>query len=412
MEIASLIILGIIFGWPLLMMIFAVGSLLIEKLEKFIKESSVAFKNSALYEKLKEELKESGISIEDPLLAIREYKNALEVIAKEKSKGFPWLSEAYADFFYLLNMKIADYFETKSHPAPKAAEKIREIARARREIEMKLRQAQYIIKYFLSLVPSLEEWIGEEDDELIKAVLSREVDEPFFTLKAYWFTGQDPARRYLSKEEWEKLPRLEKLQLALERYWNPKNRFEAGIMYERYIGYLYETNGWDVYYSGIQEGKADLGRDLIAKKGDTTKIIQCKRWSSPRFKIINEKHIFQLFGTAFQYKLEHPEENVIAAFYTTTEVSDLAKKFAEELSRIIPIEIYANFPLQKYPLVKCNVSRRTGEKIYHLPFDQQYDRTLIEEERNECYVETVAEAERLGYRRAFRWRGNVKTQEG
>lgn len=27
-----------------------------------------------------------------------------------------------------------------------------------------------------------------------------------------------------------------------------------------------------------------------------------------------------------------------------------------------------------YPLIKCNVSMRDGEKIYHLPFDQQYDR--------------------------------------
>jgi len=55
--------------------------------------------------------------------------------------------------------------------------------------------------------------------------------------------------------------------------------------------------------------------------------------------------------------------------------------------------------------VKCNVSRRTGEKIYHLPFDQQYDRTLVEEDRDEYYVETVREAEELGFRRAFRWRG-------
>jgi len=28
-----------------------------------------------------------------------------------------------------------------------------------------------------------------------------------------------------------------------------------------------------------------------------------------------------------------------------------------------------------------------------------------EEERNECYVDTVKEAEQLGFRRAFRWRG-------
>jgi hypothetical protein len=50
------------------------------------------------------------------------------------------------------------------------------------------------------------------------------------------------------------------------------------------------------------------------------------------------------------------------------------------------------------------VSLRDGTKIYDLPFDQQYDRTLIEY-KDECYVETVAEAEKLGFRRAFRWRG-------
>ena len=338
----------------------------------------------------------------------RKWKEEIEIIASEKSKGFPWLAEAYADYFYLKELEEAKYLEYKSHPAPKSAEKVREIARQKKEISLKLRQAQYIIKYFLSLVPSLEEWLGERDEELIKAVLSRDIEEPFFTLKAYWQSGQDPARRYLSKEEWEKLSILEKLQLALERYWNPKTRFEAGIIYERYIGYLHEIDGWNVYYSGVHEGKADLGRDLIAKKESTTKIIQCKRWSSPKFKMINEKHIFQLFGTAFQYKLENPKEKVIAAFYSTAPVSELARQFAKELSKILYIETKDNFPLQKYPLVKCNVSRRTGEKIYHLPFDQQYDRTLIEEEKNECYVWTVSEAEKLGYRRAFKWLGETK----
>jgi len=32
----------------------------------------------------------------------------------------------------------------------------------------------------------------------------------------------------------------------------------------------------------------------------------------------------------------------------------------------------------------------------------------IEEERNECYVKTVSEAEKLGYCRAFKWRGKTK----
>jgi hypothetical protein len=87
--------------------------------------------------------------------------------------------------------------------------------------------------------------------------------------------------------------------------------------------------------------------------------------------------------------------------YTSTNVSETAAKFASMLG----VQIVQNFPLGRYPAIKCNVSLRDGTKIYHLPFDQQYDRTLIEF-KDECFVETVAEAEALGFRRAFRWRGN------
>ena len=88
-------------------------------------------------------------------------------------------------------------------------------------------------------------------------------------------------------------------------------------------------------------------------------------------------------------------------FITSTRLSEKAKEFAN----VLGVQVIENLPLKHYPSVKCNVSRRTGEKIYHLPFDQQYDRTLIEDERNECYVETVKEAEDLGFRQAFWWRG-------
>jgi hypothetical protein len=91
---------------------------------------------------------------------------------------------------------------------------------------------------------------------------------------------------------------------------------------------------------------------------------------------------------------------VSACFVTSTKLSDRAKQFANELQ----IKIVEDLPLEHYPCIKCNVSRINGTKIYHLPFDQQYDRTIIEEERNEYYVETVKEAESLGFRRAFRWK--------
>lgn len=48
------------------------------------------------------------------------------------------------------------------------------------------------------------------------------------------------------------------------------------------------------------------------------------------------------------------------------------------------------------------VEKLLNERIYHLPFDQQYDRTKIIPALGECYVRTVSEAESLGFRRAFR----------
>ena len=60
--------------------------------------------------------------------------------------------------------------------------------------------------------------------------------------------------------------------------------------------------------------------------------------------------------------------------------------------------------MSDYPLVKCNIAMRDGAKIYHLPFDKQYDRTKIIPANGEKYVYTVAETEKAGFRRAWKWR--------
>ena len=60
--------------------------------------------------------------------------------------------------------------------------------------------------------------------------------------------------------------------------------------------------------------------------------------------------------------------------------------------------------LEPYPCIKCNISR-SGEKIYHLPFDQQYDVTQIGTTKGDFYASSVKEAESAGFRRAFRWHG-------
>lgn len=321
---------------------------------------------------------------------------AIQTLAQEKTQGFPWLAQAYADYLHLQDLDRADYLQWKSHPAPIAAKTVREVAAQRRVAEKLYRVLKYKLEYYENLFPWLVDFTGEDIDDLIKQVMERkergkeELEEP-----------DDPAKKWLTQAEYGSLPTVERNQRALDRYWQKKkkSKWEIGRDYERYIGYLYESKGYGVYYQGIVEGLADLGRDLVCAKDKSAEIVQCKYWSKE--KQIHEKHIFQLFGTAIAYRIDHPKMRVTPWFVTSTILSETAKRFAKELD----VRWSDNYPLEHYPCIKCNVSQRDGTKIYHLPFDQQYDRTLIEEERNECYVETVKEAEAMGFRRAFRWRG-------
>jgi len=341
----------------------------------------------------------------------KENTEALEAIAKEKSQGFPWLARAYDDYFRLQDLKTADLLENKSHPAYKAAEQVRQIAKERREAEKAARIANYLLDYCRYLAPWLDEDIGleaKELDEIIKEIHSSwEKKEQEF---------DEETKRHFGPKYYEGLTPTEKLQKKLDWYWDKPNKsnWQIGRDYERYIGYLYETKAWNVYYHG-KKGFEDLGRDLICKKENIAEIIQCKYWAKE--KIIHEKHLYYLFGTTVEYYLENfgteedfqlalfpslvQKRKVIPKLVTTIEVSPKAEQVAKVLGVVIE-----KIPFQQhYPSVKCNVARRTGEKIFHLPFDQQYDTALIEEERLERYVETVAEAEALGFRHAYRWKG-------
>lgn len=341
---------------------------------------------------------------------LKEIEHNLNQIIDEKTIGFPWLADAIAQYYEMRDLKIAEYLEIKLNPAISAATRVREIATEKRIIEKKFRITRNLIKYYESLFPWLPELVGEDLDELIEQVNRKEEKE---------ITQDDPVRFYLTKGEYENLSTTERNQLALNRYYTKKkSSWELGRDYERYIGYLYERDGFNVYYQGIEAGLEDLGRDLIAKRNYEVKIIQCKYWA--QHKTIHEKHICQLFGTTLKYWVEQKKslrqqeleflmslikhDKINGVFVTSTGLSDVAKEFANELG----IEVKEKFPLGKYPSIKCNISKRNGGKIYHLPMDQQYDRTIIDEEKNERYVETVDEAEKLGFRRAYRWGGNDK----
>ena len=336
--------------------------------------------------------REQAVELRERQLDKREI--AIEQFAAEKALGFPWLAHAYEEFLGLQDQESERSLRFKRRPAPKAAEALREISRERRVAKREAKVLEYVLRYYETLFPWLPELRGEDvDDLLISVTAERPAQEDEAT--------DDPARHWLTPAEYETLSNAEKYQLALDWYWKRKKRpWEIGRDYERYVGYLYQQEGFSVYYQGIVEGLEDLGRDLIATSGAHTDVIQCKHWS--QHKQIHEKHINQLFGTVTAYKIDHEQQDVRGVFYTSTALSPRARQFADMLG----IEVVEGFPLQSYSCIKCNVSRRDGTRIYHLPFDQQYDRTVIEEERLECYVNTVTEAEKLGFRRAFRWRGN------
>jgi hypothetical protein len=326
-------------------------------------------------------------------------KVELEILAKEKSKGFPWLANAYAEYHHLKDMEEARWLESKSHPAKKAADKVKEIAHSKRETEKLWRTLKYQLEYYESLFPWLTDFQDDDIDDLVRQVVQNRSNGNYDSNND---ENIDPAKRWLSDGEYKSLSTADKYQRALDRYRSrPKSRWEIGRDYERFAGYQYEKQGWQVKYQGIVEGFSDLGRDLILTRNNSVIIVQCKNWA--RFKTIHEKHIFQLYGTAIAYQIDNPGKIVNATFVTSTVLSERAKQFANALK----IQYQELMPLKEYPCIKCNISKKDGEKIYHLPFDQQYDATIIDTNLGEKFVSTINEAESLGFRRAFRWRGNA-----
>lgn len=320
--------------------------------------------------------------------AINRSERNLQAIVKETRQKHPELATQIADAQYYLDLRSYNQLLHQKRPALKAAEEVKKIAGEKRELLKENRQLQYQLDFYEKLFPWLEEFKEVPSDEAISYAIGSYGSE------------YDAIRKWISPEEYEKLSTAKKYQLALDRWKNrKKSDWDVGIEYERYIGYKLECDGYKVSYIGATLGLKDMGRDLLATKDGKTLIIQCKRWAKE--KTIHEKHLFQLYGSTAVYATEHPGTQCKAVFITTTTLSDTAKKCAEYCG----ISVVENCPMGEYPLIKCNANKE-GEKIYHLPFDQQYDKVVISKNKQSCYAWTTYEAEGLGFRRAYRWHPN------
>ena len=350
-------------------------------------------KNLELHNK-KEELYEKTALINN---LIKKADKSIQSEAKNKGnkKARAWFGALYAETQSLLDNYRSNLLRYKKRPSLKGAEQVREVKKEKRELNKKLKILEYQLKTYEQYFPIIEDfkdYILEDDTFLIKSDGSVSQDEDY-----------DPVQKFLKPEEFKKLPIDRKNQLALDRYLNKTHtKLEIGRFYERYIGYLYEQEDWIVKFFGIIEGFDDLGRDLICTKGNEIHIVQTKNWS--KYKIIREKYLYQHFATTIHYQLQEKiskKVKVKPIFYATIDFSDMAKK----VSKALNIQIKTEKLKKDYPMIKCNINPSTKEKIYHLPFDQQYDKVIIGNNPGELYVKTVAEATKKGFRRAFRYRG-------
>jgi hypothetical protein len=394
METWQVIIAGFLIWalWNISMyLINSIKKKTLEKAQALLARKELEFDQKELFFKYKEEIKQS-----------------LDTLLKEKTMAFPWLANAIAEYYENFDKIFAKYLETKPRPAIVQAERIKQAAQEKKVFKKEFLTAKYIINYYESLFPWLREYVGFNSEELLQAIYSENNSE-----------DEDPVTFYITKSEYKNLPTAERNQIALDRYWNrDKDPWQIGRDYERYIGHLYEMKEFKVEYHGIEKGKEDLGRDLVCIKGKEIEIVQCKYWANQKGILVRENHITQLYGTTIKYFLDHignfpkdqfhlfpeliKEKRITPILVTTTDLSKTAQEFALVLGiRVDKIPMAKN-----YPCIKCNINSRTNERIYHLPFDQQYDTTMITPNTEERWATTVLEAETFGFRRAWRWKGS------
>lgn len=391
------IALWVLIGISLFLLMLVIGFLEIQKkLEwkiEYTKEKGEEEKIKAVQQVLDE--------VRTDRLWIKQEKEIISQKRKTLSEASEIFAEYYANKATEVFQPFIDYFVKKKHQAVSSAQATATLKRETKEKLKQFKQYEYIIKTYESMFPWLEDFKEIPLENTFKDS-KEDIDE-----------DEEIFSRYLSVNEQKTLTKSEKFQKALDRYTNSwdKSNWQIGLFYERYNGYLKERNGYKVIMNGAQKRWQDMGIDLIATKDNSTELIQCKYWAKD--KSIYEKYIFQLFGTTINYISEHYDLNkwdpmdllakgmVKPVFITSTQLSDTARK----VSKALHIELLEGFPLQKdYPKIKCNPSSQFG-KIYHLPFDQQYDNFQVSQTEGAFYAETIQEAESKGFRRAYRWHG-------
>jgi Restriction endonuclease len=318
-----------------------------------------------------------------------------ELLRFELQKGYidgrNWLAEMISQAELDSDRGLENYLRYKKRPAHSAADNVRVIAAEKRQWMTVAKKLEFELAQLSEYFPPIAEYRTAIAEEIVNATLLEDSQSPI-----------DPVLSFITAEEWKNLPVLKREELALERYitGRAKNAADAGRRYERYLGYRYESQGWNVTYEGAIKGFDDYGRDLICIKNNVIHVVQAKRWNIDK-RILHMKHVVQLFGTTKLLQIERNfEKSPKAILISTAEFAEDALLVAKALGVTLETVKFE----QRYPLIKVHIGRN-GEPLYHLPFDQQYDRVQLKKDDGDRYVMNIHEALGLGARRAMRYGG-------
>jgi hypothetical protein len=355
-----------------------------------IKEKKFEKDTSNLRSKFLHEKYELNRLVDDMQKESEKYVSLHNDIMKSK-RPFSRVAELFCDWNTAVYDDTAHFLRTKKHPAVKRSEDVENLKEKTKEAIRNYKEMKYKYLFLLDAFPELKQYV---DDEEALAHLSDYKDYEDFKAE------RDEVFDWVTLDEYKKMDEITRNQLALDRYKKgKKSDWQVGMEYEMYIGHILRENKFIVSQFGIEKGLNDLGRDIIASRVEDgvrcIYIIQCKNWAKGR--PVHENVVCQLCGTAIQYELANKdlffqETKIIPWLVITNELSDMAKKFACKLGVLVSVR-----PQKDFPMIKCNINN--GNKIYHLPFDQQYYRTQIKLP-GECYTTTVEEAVEKGFRRA------------
>jgi len=378
--------LGIGISW-----IFSAIESQIQKRAKEISDDAIRARKGEVDVYVAQQKREADQHQKDSLNLIARKQQFLEITQSKFELGYisgrKWLADFIADVEATRDGSAVRYLRNKSRPALRAADFVKDANQKKREATARMKFLEYQLASYKEYFPILAEYEEIILDEIAGFKPGNDLDDEDENI--------DRSALYLSKDEYQLLSVSERNQRALDAYKaRKKSPWEIGRLYERYLGYLYEMEGWDVHFHGALKGFEDMGRDLICTKGIKTHIVQAKYWSKD--KVIREKHLFQFYGTCLLYELIE-KKTVTSIFATTAQLSDVATLASQRLGITIKNQKIET----DYPLIKCNINQ--GNRIYHLPFDQQYDRVKIRPSDGEFYALTVADAEAKGFRRAKKY---------